>query len=91
MRSWHAPDPLVATDQLARREQLVVEIAQSLASAGEYSIRIDLRPTQWVVDLNWAARQAARGLGIAVDVAMDLDRAREGRAQFRVTKTTAPA
>ena len=57
-----------AATRRARTEDLVAEIAAALSVAGEYVARLDLQPTQRIVDFNWAARQAGRRLGIRVDV-----------------------
>jgi hypothetical protein len=59
-------------------------IASALSSADGYVTRIDLQPTQGVVDLNWAARQAGRRLGIQVDVTSRLIK-HEGQLEVRVT------
>lgn len=75
-----------ASERLAEPEQLVTDIAEALAAAGEYLTRIEPRPTQRVVDFNWAARQAGQRLGIRVHVDVTYSRAAEdGKAQVRVT------
>lgn len=72
MNLWSSPDRFEAIKhEGARRsatELLVAEIADMLSVAGQYVARIDLQPTQAIVDFNWTARQAARTLGIRVDV-----------------------
>jgi hypothetical protein len=82
-------DLLVATSASERRtpsHDLVAEIADALAAAGEYVTRIDLRPSQNVVDFNWAAHQAGRRLGFRIHVDMQITKAAtDGRAQVRVT------
>jgi len=75
MTGWASPDRyFAATDAAERRaaqsDDLVTEIADALAVAGEYTARIDLQPAQRVVDFNWAVRQAGRRLGIRVDIDM---------------------
>jgi hypothetical protein len=71
--------------QRAKVEDLVAEIADALAAAGEYVTRVDLEPTQRVVDFNWAAHQAARRLGIRVQVEITPRRAAsDAVAQVRV-------
>lgn len=92
---WGAPDRFLALgDAAARRrepEDLVDQIAHALGAAGEYVTRIDLRPTQTVVDFNWAAHQAGRRLGIRVDVDLQISRAAsDGKVQVRVA-AIAPA
>jgi hypothetical protein len=82
---WGGPDRFLAiADAAARRiqsEELVDQIADALATAGEYVTRIDLQPTQRVVDLNWAAHQAGRRLGIRIDVDTKIVKgASDGRA-----------
>lgn len=74
----------------AEPEDLVTEIANALATAGEYAARIALEPTQRVVDFNWAARQAGRRLGIRVDIDRTITKASDGRAQVRVTALRPP-
>lgn len=80
-----------APGRRTRSEDLVTEIADALATAGEYQSRIDLIPTQQVVDFNWAAHQAGRRLGIRVHVDVQIARATaDGRAQVRVTPQRPP-
>lgn len=57
-----------SADRRSQREEAVAEIASALAVSSEYVTHIDLHQTQRIVDLSWAARQAARRLGIRVDV-----------------------
>ena len=54
-----------------RSDALVSEIADGLATSGEYVTRVDRLPTEQVVDFNWAARQAGRSLGIRVRVEVE--------------------
>ncbi|ABM10562.1 hypothetical protein [Paenarthrobacter aurescens] len=79
MNPWAHHDRFSAINDAAMRqvgaEDLIVEIAAALSVAGEYVARLDLRPTQRIVDFNWAARQAARRLGITVDVTSQLMKA----------------
>lgn len=89
------PDRYVAiTDTVLRRaeisDDLVTEIADALATAGEYIGQIELRPTQQVVDFNWAARQAGRRLGIRIDVDMTITKSLDGLALMRVTALRHP-
>lgn len=50
------------------REELVAEIADSLAHAGQYEHEMNAGPTQQMVDLHWCAHLAGRRLGIKVRV-----------------------
>jgi hypothetical protein len=74
-----------------RSDDLVAEITDALATAGEYMTRIDLLPTQQVVDFNWAAHQAGRRLGIRMQVDVQIAKAAaNGLAQVRVTPQRPP-
>ena len=74
-----------AAERRTRSDDLVEEIANALATAGEYVTRIDLLPTQHVVDFNWAAHQAGRRLGIRIQVDVKVARAApDGRSEVRV-------
>jgi hypothetical protein len=88
MNLWGSPDRFLAMRDAAERkleiEDLVTEIASGLVLAGEYVARIDLQPTQRVVDFSWAARQAGRRLGIRVDVTSRMIKA-DGQLQVSVT------
>jgi hypothetical protein len=93
---WGSPDRFFAiTDAANRRadsEQLVIEIMDALATAGEYVTRLDPQPTQRMVDFNWAAHQAGRRLGIRVDVDVTIAKgASDGRAEVRVARKETPA
>ncbi|MFL6071053.1 MAG: hypothetical protein ACJ72Y_07190 [Actinomycetes bacterium] len=80
-----------AVERRGRSDELVAEIADALATAGEYVTRIDLLPTQTVLDFNWAAHQAGRQVGLRIRVDVRVDRgAADGRAQVRVTPQRAP-
>jgi hypothetical protein len=72
MNIWTSLDRVAAVTSAAERrtrsDDLVEEIADALATAGEYRTGIDLLPTQHVVDFNWAAHQAGRRLGIRIQV-----------------------
>lgn len=74
-----------AERRAARSEDLVAEIADALAAAGVYRARIELQPTQRVVDFNWAARQAGRHLGMRIDVDMTITKSLNEVALMRVT------
>jgi hypothetical protein len=96
MGTWGRPEHFLAinidAERRARSEELVAEIANALAAAGEYVVRIDAQPLQRVVDFNWAARQAGRRLGIRVNVDMKYSRAEpDGKAQVQVTPLNAPS
>ena len=60
--TWGSPERFLAiggdAERRARSEEMVAEIADALAAAGEYEARIDAQTTQRIVDFNWAARQA---------------------------------
>lgn len=95
MSRWGSPDRFFAISDAAKRraqsEKFITEIADALAAAGEYVARIDPKPTQRVVDFNWAARQAGRRLGIRVHVDMKYSRdAPDGKAEVRVTPLNPP-
>lgn len=78
-------------ERRSRSNDLVNEIADGLATAGEYLTRIDVLPTKHVVDFNWAAHQAARRLGIRVHVDVRHAKATvDGRAEVRVAAQSAP-
>lgn len=47
------------------------EIAEALAEHGQYVVDVDPRPAQRLVDLNWAAHQAGRKMGLAVRVLVE--------------------
>jgi hypothetical protein len=80
-----------AAERRALSEELVTEIAEALATAGEYVANIDPQPTQRVVDFNWAARQAGRRLGIRVEIDMKIARASvDGTAVVHVTAVEPP-
>jgi hypothetical protein len=55
---------------------LAIEIAAKLWLDGEFVIELDPIPTQRLVDLQWAARQAGRALG--------------GRARVRMSRPRGP-
>jgi hypothetical protein len=80
-----------AAERRSRSDDLVDEIADRLAVAGEYVTWVDAMPTQQVVDFNWAAHQAGRRLGIVVHVEVEHARASiDERAQVRVTPLRPP-
>lgn len=92
---WATLDHLLAItstpSRRTRSEDLVDAIADGLATAGEFVTRVDLLPSQQVVDFNWAAHQAGRRLGIRVQVDVEHTRAAaDGRAQARVTPLQPP-
>ena len=96
MSGWGSPDRYLAIKDAAERraaqsEDLVAEIADALSASGEYLARIELQPSQRVVDFHWAARQAGRRLGIRVDVDMTITKADQGFALMRVQSLRAPA
>lgn len=81
-----------AVERRGRSDDLVQEIAEALVAAGEYVTRVDVLPTQQVVDFNWAAHQAGRSIGIRVQVEVEFAKAApDGRAQVRVTPQQAPS
>jgi hypothetical protein len=95
LSAWGSPDRLLAITNVAERrsgsEDLVTEIAEALAVAGEYVARIDVQPTQRVVDFTWVARQAGRRLGIRVDVDVKVTKAAlDGKVEARVTPVVPP-
>ncbi|HEX7717374.1 MAG TPA: hypothetical protein VF416_08805 [Marmoricola sp.] len=51
-------------------EALVAEIADALASTGEYVRRVESGPTQHVVDLLWCAHRAGKRVGMKVHVSV---------------------
>jgi hypothetical protein len=57
----------------------VIEIAAKLWVDGTYVVEVEPAPTQRFVDLHWAARQAGRVLGGAVQVYTSRPRGPEGR------------
>jgi hypothetical protein len=74
-----------AAARRTRSDDLVEEIADALATTGEYVTRIDLLPTQHVVDFNWAAHQAGQRLGIKIQVEVKVTKAAaDGRSEVRV-------
>ena len=65
---------------------LAAEIADALASSGEYVAQIELLPTQQLVDFHWAAHRAGRRLGVKVTIDVHVPKnAPDTRAQVRVT------
>jgi hypothetical protein len=91
LNAWGSPDRFfAATDHAQRRAQAedkIAEIADAIATAGEYVTRLELQPTQRVVDLSWAAHQAGRRLGVRVDVDVIISKgASDGSAELRVTR-----
>jgi hypothetical protein len=95
MSVWTTLDRVMALASAAERrtrsDDLVDEIADSLAVAGEYVTTVDVMPTQQVVDFNWAAHQAGRRLGIRIHVDVRHAKAAVDRqAQVRVTPLRAP-
>ena len=80
-----------AAERRTRSDDLVEEIADALATAGEYRTSIDLLPTQHVVDFNWAAHQAGRRLGIRIQVDTTISKATPGgHAEVSVRPQTPP-
>jgi hypothetical protein len=74
-----------------RSDDLVAEIADGVATSGQYVGRVDLLPTQQIVDFNWAAHQAGRRLGIRIQVDAKYARASaDGRVQVSVTPLRPP-
>jgi hypothetical protein len=95
MSVWTTLDRLMAISSAAERrtrsDDLVAEIADSLAVSGEYVTGVGLLPTQQVVDFNWAAHQAGRRLGIRVHVDVQYaTAATDGCAQVRVRPLRPP-
>jgi hypothetical protein len=96
MNVWTTLDHLLAISSAAERRtrsnDLVEEIADGLSVSGEYVTRVDVLPTQHVVDFNWAAHQAGRRLGIRVhvDVQYATATAAGGLAQVRVAPLRPP-
>lgn len=93
---WTALDQLMAVTAAAQRrsrsDDLVDEIADGLATAGEYVTRVDVlpRPNRWWTSTG-AAHQAARRLGIRVHVDVQhANAAIDGRAAVRVAAQAAP-
>jgi hypothetical protein len=80
-----------AAERRTRSDDLVEQIENALATAGEYVTRIDLLPTQHVVDFNWAAHQAGRRLGIRIQVDVKVSKAApDGRSEVRVGRQPPP-
>ena len=76
-----------AVERPTRSDDLVAEIADGLAVAGEYVTKVDVVPIQHVVDFNWAAHQAGRRLGIRIQVEVQHAKAAaDGRVCVRVTR-----
>jgi hypothetical protein len=88
----HVLGVTTAVERRGRSDDLVTEIADALVAAGEYVTRVDLMPTQQVVDFNWAAHQAGRNLGIRIQVEVKVAKADpDGRAQVWVRPQSSPA
>jgi len=92
---WAALDQLNAVTSASRRrtrsEELVDQIADALATAGSYVARADLLPTEQVLDLNWAAHQAARRLGIRIQIQTHGAKTPgDGPAQIRISQLQPP-
>jgi hypothetical protein len=95
MSVWTTLDRVMALTSAAERrsrsDELVDEIADGLAVAGEYVTRVDVLPTQQVVDFNWAAHQAGRRLGVRIHVEVEHAKASvDGQGQVRVTPLRPP-
>ena len=92
MSAWTSSehDTMVSADGRPIVEDLVAEITNALATAHEYVTSIRTEPTQRVIDFSWAARQAARRLGIRVDIDLTITRSSDARAAVRVTTVRAP-
>lgn len=94
MNLWSSPDRFQAIRETAavrsQAEDLITEIAAALSASGRYVARIDLQPTQGIVDFNWAARQAGRRLGVRVDVNSRIIKA-DGQVEVRVRTVSARA
>ena len=93
MNPWAHHDRLSAINDAAtlraHTEDLITEIAAALSVSGEYVVRLDLQPTQGIVDFNWAARHAGRRLGIRVDVTSQIVKA-DGQLQVSVRPERSP-
>lgn len=89
MNPWGSPDRYFAITDAARRradaEDLVEEMVHALATAGEYRTTIDLQSAQRVVDFNWAAHQAARRVGIRIQIERTIFKA-DNTAELRVAR-----
>lgn len=95
MNMWTTLDQITAIAGAAERgtrsDDLVAEIADGLVAAGEYVTRVDVLPTQHVVDFNSAAHQAGRRLGIRIHVDVQYAKvAADGRARVRVAPLQPP-
>jgi hypothetical protein len=96
MTAWGSPDRYFAiTDaagrRLAQTEDLIAEIVNAMAVAGEFAQRVDLESAQRVANLTWAARQAGRRLGMPVDIHQTISKESDQtlvRVMVRRTQTT---
>lgn len=96
MSVWGSPDRFRAITSRAelrsRPISLVTEIADALATAGEYATRIDMLPTQRLVDFKWAAHQAGRRIGLRISIDVQLAKVdAKGFVPIRVTPQEPPA
>lgn len=95
MSVWGSPERFQGITSAAelrhRPDELVAQIADALATAGEYATRIDMLPTQRLVDFKWAAHQAARRLGMRISIDVQLANVdSEGFVPIRVTPKEPP-
>lgn len=95
MSVWGSPDRFQAitstAERRARPDSLVADIADALATAGEYATRIDMLPTQRLVDFKWAAHQAGRRLGMRISIDVQLAKVdSQGFVPIRVTPQEPP-
>jgi hypothetical protein len=91
LNSWGNPErffPITdAAQRRAQAEDIVAEIADAIATVGEYVTRVELQPTQRIVDFHWAAHQAGRRLGVRVEVDVRISNTTlDGSVEARVTR-----
>lgn len=74
-----------ATGGIRVSDDLVAQIVAALAESGEYVARVELMPTQGLVDFHWAALRAGRRLGLQVGIDVRLPKNDpDPRAEVRV-------
>ena len=88
---WTMPWITSAAQRRVRSDDPVEEIADCLATAGEYRTDVESLATQQVVDFNWAAHQAGRRLGIRIHVDVECAKtAPDGQARVRAMPLRPP-
>jgi hypothetical protein len=84
-------DEASAVATMNQSRDLEQMIAQQLRATGCYTGEMDPGTTQRIVDAQWAAHRAARGMGLKAQVSVRELRPRRGPATAILQVTTTPA